>query len=197
MGLSLVTAPVSDPISLIEIKDHCRITDTDQDGLLAGFILAAREFIENDTHLKLITQTLDLSIDDGWPLVIARGCYRTRIEFPVKPVQSVTSVTYTDGNGSPATLSAGLYTLRNDGAVHFIEPTYGTTWPTVRQQTATITVRFVAGYQPEQVPNPLLQALRMLIGHANENREAVANGNFVEIPLGLEAFLSQYRYTRF
>lgn len=195
MGLTVVTPPASDPISLIEAKDHLRITDTDQDGLLAGYILAAREYVENDTHLKLITQTLDYTIDDCWPYVCVRGYYRARIELPIKPVQSVTSVTYIDVNGSPQTLSAGQYVVRIDGPVHFIEPAYQVTWPSIRMQSACVTVRFVAGFT--DVPPSLLQAIRMLIGHADANREAVSDGTFTEVPLGLEAFLSQHRYSRF
>lgn len=197
MGISVVTPPTSDPLSLIEAKDHLHVTETDQDGLIAGYILAAREFVENSTHLRLVTQTLDLTVDDGWPVVSVRGVCRTRIEFPVKPVQSVTSVTYVDGNGAPQTLAADQYTLSKDGAVHFIEPAYGVTWPTTRCQTAAITVRFVAGYAQAEVPPSLLQAIRWLVGHQYENREAVSAGTLNEIPLGLEAMISQHRFSRF
>jgi uncharacterized phiE125 gp8 family phage protein len=197
VGLSVVTAPTFDPLSLLEAKDHARISSTDEDGLLAGYIFAAREWVESQTHLKLCTQTLDLTVDDGWPIVIARGMCRTRIEFPVKPVASVTQVTYVDANGGLQTLASNQYTLRNDGAVHYIEPVYNVTWPTVRCQTAAITVRFVAGWPLSDVPNPIIQALRLLFAHADRNREAVSNGTFTEVPLGVEAMISPYRFTRF
>jgi uncharacterized phiE125 gp8 family phage protein len=197
VGLATVTPPASDPLSLAEARAHLRITSTAEDGLLAGYILAAREFVENATHRKLITQTLDYTLDDGWPCVIARGYYRSRIELPVQPVASVSSITYVDSGGSSQTLAADQYVVRTDGPVPFIEPAYGVSWPSVRCQSAAITVRFIAGTDVAEVPNPLMQAMRLLVAHANENREAIASsGVFTEVPLGVEAFLSPYRYTR-
>lgn len=195
MGLTTVTPPASDPVTLIEAKAHLRVDDDDEDGLIAGYILAARDHVENDTHLRLITQTLDYTVDDYWPCVQVRGYLKRRIEFPVKPVQSVTSITYVDENGTNQTLASNQYVLRSDGPVHFVEPAYGVTWPTVRCQTACITVRFVAGFT--DVPNSLTQGIRLLIGHAYEHREAVTNGTFTEVPLALEAMISPHRFSRF
>lgn len=196
MGLSVVTPPASDPISIIEAKDHVRATSNDEDGLIAGYVLAAREFVENDTHLRLITQTLDYTIDDGWPCAYARGYERTRIELPVRPLASVTSITYVDTAGATQTLAADQYVVRTDGPVPFIEPAYGVTWPSVRCQSAAITVRFVAGWAQSAVPASLLQAIRWLVGHQYDNREAVALNNLATLPLGLEAMLSPHRYVR-
>ncbi len=196
MGLSVVTPPTFDAVSIAEAKAHARIDSTDEDGLLAGYLLAAREWIESQTHLKLCTQTLDLTIDDCWPYANVRGVCRKRIEFPVKPVASITSVTYVDSDGATQTLASNQYVLRNDGAVPFIEPAYGVTWPSVRYQTAAITVRFVAGWTQAEIPHSILQAIRLMFGHADKNREAVSTGTFNEIPLGVEALISPYRFTR-
>jgi len=196
LGISVVIGPALEPISLAEGKAHLRMTSSDEDGLIAGYIFAAREYVESQTHLKLITQTLDYTIDDDWPYVCARGYERTRIEFPVKPVASITSITYVDSGGATQTLASNQYVFRNDGPVHFVEPVYGVTWPVVRCQTAAITVRMVVGGTLSDVPNPLMQAMRMLLAHANENREAVGNNILTDVPLGVEAYLSPYRFTR-
>jgi uncharacterized phiE125 gp8 family phage protein len=197
VGLVVITPPASDPLSLAEAKAHLRVTSDDEDGIIAGYILAAREFVENATHRRLITQTLDYTIDDGWPCVIARGYYRTRIELPVQPVASVSSISYVDSAGATQTLSSSLYVVRTDGPVAFIEPAYDVSWPSVRCQTAAITVRFVAGTALSEVPNPLMQAMRLLVAHQYEQREAVNVGNIVTpMDLAVEAFLSPYRYTR-
>jgi len=197
LGLSLVTPPTGDPISLEEAKAHLRITDSNEDGLIASYILAARQHVENDTHKRMLTQTMDYTIDYGWPYCDCEPC----IEFPIGPVQSVTSITYVDTDGATQTLPTSQYVSANLGVnvesgYPYIEPAYGVTWPTVRNQAAAITVRFVAGWTLSTIPNPLMQAMRMLIGHVNENREAVASGSFVDVPLGLEFFLSGYRDRR-
>jgi hypothetical protein len=41
-----------------------------------------------------------------------------------------------------------------------------------------------------------MQAMRMLIGHWYGNREALAGVNMGEVPLGVEALISPYRYSR-
>ncbi len=199
MGLSLVTPPTSDPISLAEAKAHCRITSDEEDGLIASYILAARQLVENDTHKRMLTQTLDYTIDHDWPY---SSCYGPRIEFPIGPVQSVVSISYVDSSGMPQTLATSEYVAANMGSAvqsgyPYIEPAYGITWPVVRCQPAAITVRFVAGWTLSDVPNPLMQAMRLLLSHVNENREAVASGSFMEVPLGLEFLLSAYRDRRF
>jgi uncharacterized phiE125 gp8 family phage protein len=198
MGLSVVTAPTQEPMSLVEAKDHLRETSSDQDGLIAGYILAAREMVESATHRRLITQTLDYTIDDGWPCEVVNGYDRLRIRLPVNPVQSVTSITYVDSSGSNQTLSSSLYVLRADGPVAYIDPTYGSSWPTPRCQPVAVTVRFVAGWTLSDVPNPLMQAMRMLVGHFYQNREVAIIGSTVaEIPMGVESLLSAYRVPGF
>ena len=201
MGLASVTGPTFDPISIAEAKAHCRITSTDEDGLIAGYILAARQYVENECQLRLATQTLDYTIDDDWPCVIARGDYRQRIEFPIGPVQSVTTISYIDSDGVAQTLATDQYVVANMGTAvqsgrAYVEPAYGVTWPTVRCQPAAITVRFVAGWTLSSVPNPIMQVLRLLISHADQNREASASGTFSELPLGVESFISAYRDLR-
>lgn len=197
MGLSVVTAPTREPLSLDEAKDHLRETNADQDGLIAGYILAAREMVESSTHRRLMTQTLDYTIDDSWPCERVGAYERLRIRLPVNPVQSVTSITYVDTDGATQTLSSALYVLRADGPVAYIDMAYGASWPIPRWQPAAITVRFVAGWSMSDVPNPLMQAMRMLVGHFYASREAVGPANQAEIPLGVEALLSSYRVPGF
>lgn len=192
MGLSTISGPAQEPMSLAEAKDHLRETGADQDGLIAGYILSAREYVENATHRKMITQTLDFTIDHYWPC----WAYRYRIDLPIAPVASITSISYVDTTGATQTLAADQYVAVLTGSVPYIEPAYGVTWPQVRCQGAAITVRFVAGGTLSQVPNPLMQAMRMLIGHWYNVRESVGAVTTSEIPMGVEALMSPYRNSR-
>lgn len=159
MGLSLVTGPTMEPVSLAEAKAHCRITVPDEDAKLAGYVLAARRQAESYMRGAICTQTWDYTIDYGWPMVVVDCYVRTRIELPLHPVQSVTSVSYVDEAGATQTLSAGLYTLHKDRPVAHIEKAYNAEWPAVRAIPAAITVRFVAGYAPESVPDEIRSAI--------------------------------------
>lgn len=196
MGLTLVTPPTIDPISLSEAKAHLRVAIADDDGLIAGYILAAREHIENETRRAFLTQTWDYTIDYCWPCERVGGSYKRRIVLPRPPVQSVTSITYIDLNGATQTLAANQYKLaKADTGEWFIEPAYGVTWPSVRNEMAAVTVRFVAGYgaNPGDVPEPLRQAILLLIGHFYENREAVGAANLIELPFAVASLVFPYR----
>ena len=183
MGLTRITAPTVEPLSLSEAKAHCRIYGSDDDGLIAGYIMAAVSLAENSTNRALATQTWELTIDRDWPEVIV---------LPRSPTQSVTSVTYYDSAGSLQTLASNQYRVDVTLPQGRIEPAYDVTWPVVRDQARTIIVRFVAGYT--QIPEPIRQALLLLVGHFYENREAVVVGQTpTDLPLGVDALLFPYR----
>jgi len=188
MGLALVTGPTTEPVSIGEAKDHCRITTAEEDGLLAGYILAARKYGEGYTRRAFMTQTWDYTIPCR---------FESQIDLPLPPLQSVTSVSYVDSNGSPQVLAANQYVVYTDGTAGYIKPAYNVTWPDVRHQDAAITVRFVAGWIEGQFPDDLRQALLLLTGHFYENREIVAIGTAVtDIPMSAETLLSGYRSLR-
>ena len=208
-GLSLVSGPALDVVSLSEARKHCRIDIVDDDGLLAGYILAARRFCEIYTGRVMLDQSFDLSIDDGWPgFNVPPYCYGSpvsappywavwnRITIPLAPLVSVTSITYLDVNGASQVLATDQYRVikRSAKARGWIEPAYGVAWPAVRPISETIIVRFVAGYGAQPGSNPDLdlfrQAMLLLIGHWYENRENVVVGSApTELPVAAAAIL--------
>ena len=191
MGLSIVTGPTTEPLTLAEAKAHCRIDISDDDGLLAGYILAARHWIEGQTHRAMVQRTYDYTIDWCWP---TKNC-RSWIDLPFPPLVSVTSVSYVDTNGATQTLSTSLYTVMTNRPVGAITNAYEQTWPDLRPQVEAITVRFVAGYA--SVPDDLVQAMKMLVAHWYENRETVVIGQATEVPMAVEALVSAYRVVSF
>lgn len=190
MSLTLVTAPTSEPVTLSEAKAHLRVDFDEDDALIRNLIVAATDWVEGQTKRALITQTWDYSIDWGWP-------YRNAmpyIRLPLNPVASVTSITYVDGNSPNPTLTTAEYevTLRQHGS--FIVPAYGVSWDTPRSVPSAIVVRFVAG--ESSAPQPLKQAILILIAHWYEKREPTLGGigvATVEIPLTVESLISPYR----
>lgn len=184
MGLRLITGPTASPVSLAEAKAHLRVYGTDDDGLIAGYLMAAVQSAEKQTNLLLATQTWEMTLDqfptDG------------NVRLPRSPVQSITSITYVDSAGATQTITAGDYGLDKDVAPACIAPTFGKVWPTPRVQPNAVTVRFVAGYT--QIPEPIRAAILLLVGHLYENREAVMVGQSPsELPMGVESLLFPYR----
>lgn len=114
------------------------IINTTLDPLLQRFIVSARQLAETHLGRYLITQTVDAYFDD-----FPGDCDR-RIYLP--PLQSVTSITYVDLDGTTQTLANTEYLVNDKSTPCWIEEAFGKTWPAVRQQANAVRVRFVAGY---------------------------------------------------
>lgn len=195
MGLSLVTGPALDPVSLAEAKAHCRVFISDDDGLIAGYVLAARQYLEEITGRALISQTWDYTIDEDWPWVIDENFrHRRLIRLPKAPLVSVTSISYVDAAGATQTLAPSEYVVDTSN-LGGICAAYGVTWPAVRCQPNAITVRFVTGHgsNPGGIPEPLRQAILLLVSHWYENREAVTATAMTDLPMGVAALIAPYR----
>jgi uncharacterized phiE125 gp8 family phage protein len=188
MGLSLVTAPTSEPLTLTEAKDHCRVDSNDDDGLIAGYILAARRWVEGQIHRAIMPQTWLYTIDWDWPMY--RG--EQQIVLPLPPLSAVNTISYVDLSGNTQTLGVGQYVVTTDRPKGTIFPAYDVTWPSVRDQRNAITVSFVTGEQ--NPPDELRHAILMLIGHFYENRESVIVGQTpADVPYSVEALISPFR----
>lgn len=195
-GIKLITAPTVEPITLTEAKDHCRVDGTDDDTLITSLIVAAREYVEGYQNRALITQTWELVLD-AWP-------DGDSIELPLPPLQSVTSLKYKDSAGAETAWAATNYIVDTDSYLGRLVLADDISWPSDELYPAGgIRIRFVAGYPPTgsgesidydaNVPQKIKQAMLLLVGHWYENREAVAAGSMTEIPLAVNALLSQDR----
>ena len=190
MTLNLVTAPTTEPLTLAEIKLAIHVDAADRDVDLVGLALAAREYAEHDQKRALITQTWDKFFDFKFP---------AEIELPMPPLQSVTSVTYIDGDGVSQTLATSDYTVDANREPGLIVPSFGNSWPSTQSVINAVTVRFVAGYGgPTSVPESTKRAMLMMMAHWLENPEAVVAGAAPNIvPLGVEALLSKNYFWTF
>jgi uncharacterized phiE125 gp8 family phage protein len=172
MALTLVTGPVSEPLSTDEFKDFARITDSIEDHLIDSFGLAAREKVEDDTRRALITQTWDWILDE-FP-----DSSDAALTVPLPPLQSITSITYVDTNGTSQTWSADEYQVDSASRQGRIMPAYGESWPDTRDEMNAATVRYIAGYGDNavDVPERLLQAMKVLVATWYEHREELVLG---------------------
>ncbi|MGD9879022.1 MAG: head-tail connector protein [Hyphomicrobiaceae bacterium] len=192
-SLSLVTAPSAEPVTLAEAKAHLRVEpdEMEADNLIRSLIASARAHVENETGRALMAQTWDLRLD-CWPIT-------GYITLPKPPLQSVTHVKYYDTAGVQQTWSPALYQVAN-GLPPRLAPIDGEVFPTLAtMKLNAIEVRFVAGYvSAELVPEPIRQAIKLLVGHWYEFREEVVVGAAVNsIPSGVAALLFTHRVWSF
>lgn len=169
-------------------------TNTTEDAYLISLRQSAREYVEGRCRRKLITQTWD----DKREAFPSGG---EPIELPFAPIASITSITYVDGDGTSQTWSASDYqTELPSGPCAMpgrILPAYGESYPSTRQQFNAVIVRFVAGYgaAASSVPASLKAAMKLLIAHWYEQREAVAVGvgiGAVPVDLTVDALLADF-----
>ena len=187
MSLTQITPPTSEPVSLSEAKAHCRVTGSEEDGLIAGYLLAAREYVETHTRRTMLTQTWE-QIED---------VLGDEIRLRKAPILSITSVRYLDTAGVEQTLAANQYRLiRRATGEAVIVPAFNVTWPVVQAVEAAVTVRFVAGYGASSgsIPEAIRQAILLLVGHWYAHREAVTIGAApAEVPMAVESLLFPHR----
>lgn len=185
----LITPPAAEPVTLADAKTHLRVDHSADDTLIESLIVAARQHVENVTWRALVTQTWEISLA-AWPV-------GGRIELPFPPLQSVTWVKITDDAGAVTTVDSGLYVVDTYATPGAVLPRAGESWPSFRPAAVNpIVVRYAAGYgAAADVPALLKAAVRLLVGHWYENREAavVAAGTVAsELPLAVESIVTQY-----
>lgn len=141
-----------------------------EDGDIGDLIRAARQYVETATKESLITRTLRYTLDE-FPC--------GGIELPMSPVQNSTAITvsYTDSSGSTTVMASSDWQLDSYSKPARLFPAYGQVWPTPRCVPNAVRVQYPAGYgdSSTDVPNTHRQAMKLLVGHWYENREALGD----------------------
>lgn len=183
-AIELVIADHPEPVTLAEIKNHCRVDSTSDDDKLTSYVTAARSQIEAMTGLRLLTKTQTIYVDSFEELAF----------LPVAPVQSVTSISYVDTDGASQTLSTDVYEARlNDYLRPSIVLKYNQTWPTIRLGSR-ITVVIATGYGDRaDVPTPLIHAIKMLAAYWYAMAEAASDEPTTQVPMAVDYLIENYR----
>lgn len=170
-------APTTEPLSVTEAKEQVGF---DGDGLNTWFhtaIAAAREQVETDTGLQLITATWTLKMDYGFPVK------KILLDKPPVATTDVSSIQYIDEDGTTQTWAASKYTVSKGHVKTRIVPVWGEAWPNTRPVVDAVTVTFTAGYGAASVvPSIIKKGMKLLIGHWFLNRE-----NTTDVPTHLIA----------
>lgn len=178
-------APATTPVSLSDVKAHCRVSHNDDDAVLTSLLNAAVAYLDGWSGVLgrcLVTQTWRQDFASFGVLRLLLG-----------PVASITSITYYDATNEQQTLSADVYGLFTDelGSYAGLKP--GQSWPSAYGRSDAVSVTFVAGTAAADVPASIKAAIMLLVGHWNENREAVTAGAMSELPLSVDALISPHR----
>jgi uncharacterized phiE125 gp8 family phage protein len=182
----LYVIPYGEPVTLEQAKAQCRvIDDTSQDELIAGYITAAREFVEEQTGHVLVQREFTEYRED----------LRCRfIELLRRPVldDPAPVITYTDTSGDEQTYDEAVFSVARYPAR--IYPSLTGWWPAV-SRNGTVSIAYTAGYADGEVPQRAIQAILMLVGHWFAKRETaeISTAQAMEVPFAVTSLCGQLR----
>jgi uncharacterized phiE125 gp8 family phage protein len=183
----LLSGPAVEPVTLAEAKLFLRVEHDDDDDLIAALVAGSRIHVEAQTRRALIAQIWRLT-RDAWP---ESG---RLFVLPVPLVSLLAARIYKD-NTTSQELDLSVFTVDQAPAPALLAfpPS---ALPAPGRAAAGIEIDVTTGYgaAPENVPQPLRQAIRLLTAHWYENRAVAAVGNAVAVvPATVAALIAPYR----
>lgn len=167
-------------ITVAQLKEHLRVDHTDEDTLIEALRDAAIAWIEDVCNTRLGDVSAVGYID-----------YFYNVRFPIGPINSIASVTYLDTANATQTLPAAKYWF--DIKTKSARITFDNTPDLYDDTFNAVQVNMTVGYAEADIPQPLVHAIRLLVGHLYENRQTVTGFKMHELPLGIYSIISPYR----
>lgn len=197
---TVITGPQQPPVSVEYARRHIKALMHSDDVMIAMWIDAARSFFEEITGRQIITATREIWLD-------AFPTGTCKIELPKPPLQDVVSVLYVAGDGtvtsfddasSPATVLWQAKAPQGEYAgPGWIEPVYGSQWPTARAEGGAVRIQYTCGYGDDEtdVPPLVTGALCYLIANYDLFRTPSTEAKLNDVPYGIRAILDGFRYS--
>lgn len=192
-GTIVTVRPQGHPLSVFEAKRQLRIEaeDTDQDDHIASLCAAAHSHIERSLGYPILRQTRETHL----------------AQFPCGPIWlgageglTVLQVRYADTAGAVQVLPTNAWALDAVSRIAKLWPVSSDgsgsgTWPSTSVRPSAVVVEWQAGWAtPADVPDDLLHAMKLLVGHWDQNREAVVVGSInSDLRVALDDLLSPFR----
>lgn len=180
---TIISQSATEPILLSEAKDYLRIDGTQDDDMVGIMVQAARQMVENKTWVSVIPATYHMTFDKDEVQEIMR--------INKYPIRSIEAIYYKDADGVTQTLSVQDYEvdlLSNPVRIRI------KTMPNIGDYLNAFWIEFEAGFEfPYQIPKPIIQAMKLIMGHLNENRQDVVVGSSIaKMPMGSEYLIEPY-----
>jgi uncharacterized phiE125 gp8 family phage protein len=186
MSSILLTAPLVEPLSLDEAKAYLRVEHNDDDALITALIAGARIHVEAQTRRALVTQSWRL-VFDGWP-------EDGRIAVRPAPLQALTAARVYDVDANAQAIDMQAFVPDLAGSALAFAP-WALSAPGRIAAGIELDVTVGFGDAAIDVPEPLRQAVRLLVAHWYENRGLVASAStqVTALPETVTALLAPYR----
>lgn len=170
MSRELVSGPAAEPVTVAELRLHCRIDHTDEDVLLAGLIASARQWCERYSGRAFLRQRWRTTVE-RWP---SDGVLPLR---PL-PLLGVVAVEWQADDGTWTAVPTGWQLTPARDGLRWTEMPGG--------DAVAWRVDYDAGYGDDatDVPERIRQAVMVLAAWLYEQREGAQ-----EVPAAVRALL--------
>lgn len=191
----LITAPTCMPVSIDEMRDHCRWTTKEEEDLLQAYLQAATEVVESDLARSLVYQTRALYFDEfpceiylRYPPVSEGALEEEQIKIEYIDVDTLEYVE----------LDRDLYQRDLVSRRPRLKPVAGESWPETPEDTFNaVKVTYRAGYgKPEDVPEKAKQAIRLLAATWFRRREEVSKDQSYRLPTGYRFLIARAKLVK-
>lgn len=180
--------PSVEPITQTEAKLHLRVDHNNDDDLIVILIKTIRETVERHINRSLITQTRVIKLDNfPWGDTLKLTC---------GPVSSLSSIYYDNDSDVNTLLASSAYWTDFDSDIPRV--VVKDSWPSTYDKPNAVQITYISGYGASgaSVPQPLKQAMLLILGHLYENRQQViVSGSptgALEIPFGASVLMNPY-----
>lgn len=177
------------PVSLDEAKAFLRITYDAEDALIARFLTAARERVEEETGRALAEQSWRLSaeLEEARPA----GPWRV-LSLPRPPMRTLTSLRLVRADGASEVI--GAQDLRFDEDAAELRLRLSPAQMEARRAWRPLEVVYASGYGAE-TPDALRTAMLLMLASAYERRDS-AGAPMAAAPPGYAALIAPFRLVR-
>lgn len=191
-GTIVIVPAAGAALSVADARRQVRIDpdDTNQDEHLAALCAGAQRMVEGELGYPILRQTRQTHLHG----------------FPCGPIWlgggaglSVSELRYFDRGGDPQILASADYLVDAVSRPAAITPAPFRTWPSTQRRPGAVVIDWQAGWaSADDVPQDLLHAMRLLVGHWDQNREAVVVGTISSaIQMSVDALLDPWRIRSF
>jgi len=181
-----IDGPAVEPVSVPEMRGYLRLDHESEDELIAGLVKAGRLLVEAASRRILI--------ESRWRLVLDQWPAGRVVPLPASPLIAVERVELRDAAGAWSEANLDHVVASPEADPPLIRVSDGV--PDPGQPHGGIAIEFRAGFGPAApaVPEPLRQAVRMLVARWFESRGDIAGPQ--DLPSDIEALLRPFQRIR-
>lgn len=170
------TNSATDVLSTADAKAWMKVETSDDDSLISSLVSSIIDLTEQSYSFQLIEKTVTAEWES----------FGQRVDMPLFPVQSVSSVKTINNQGTETTLTVGDdFYLAGDTIVFNSVDSYESPFQRIR-----LKVVYVAGFTT--IPNGILTGLKKCVLSSYEDRQDLVEGGVSELPNNSKSFFKKY-----